>query len=94
MSIDQDNEHSIKSRAVRVVREQTGLNERFAVPIVDQIFEGLFDEFGRERVYFVRSKAARDQAVRRDFNGKNFAAVMRQHKISRRTLYRILGGDG
>ena len=94
MSLDQDNEHRIKSRAVRVVREATGLHEHFAVPIVDQIFDGLYQEFGRERLYLTRSKAARDAAVRAEFDGKNKTAVMRRHRISERTFYRIIGGSG
>lgn len=94
MSLDQDNEHRIKSRAVRAVREATGLHEQFAAPIVDRIFDGLYEEFGRERLYLTRSKAARDADVRRDFNGTNKTAVMRKHNISQRTLYRIIGGSG
>ncbi len=91
MSVDQDNEALIKTRITRVVRERTGLHERLAAPIADEVFDGLCQTFGGERVYFVRSKAARDAAVRAEFDGHNFAAVMRRHNISRATLYRIIG---
>lgn len=94
MSIEQDNEQRIKSRAIRAVREETGLHERFAAPIVDRIFEGLYREFGRERVYFLRSKESRDDQVRREFNGWNHQSVMGKYDISRATLYRILGRRG
>ena len=37
-------------------------------------------------------KAARNRQILREFNGRNHAEVCRRWNISRRTLYRILGG--
>jgi len=39
-------------------------------------------------------RVTRDDAVRRSFNGRNHREVCRKHDISRRTLYRIIGGQG
>ncbi|MCK5769484.1 Mor transcription activator family protein [Algiphilus sp.] len=92
MSIDQDTEVNVKSRMTRVIREHTGLAERIAVEMAGEAWNALVTQLGGERVYFCPSKAERDAAVIRDFNGRNHAEVCREHDISRRTLYRILNG--
>lgn len=94
MSIDADNEQMIKQAIVTVVHESTGLHEHIAMPIAERVFDQLADRFGQERVYFTRSLRTRRERVLADFDGTNFSAVCRKHGISRRTLYRYIGGSG
>lgn len=90
MSIGADTQSRMRTRVTRVVREQTGFNERLAVFIASEIVETLIDDFRGERIYVSPSRVERDAAVLLEFNGRNHGAVCERHDISRSTLYRIL----
>lgn len=94
MSVSRDNEARLKARAIRAACNRVGLAEQSATQIVEEIFDGLFTEFGGERLYFCREPKARiderDANVLAEFNGRNKQTVCRRYGISERTLYRIL----
>jgi Mor family transcriptional regulator len=76
---------------VRVIRDSLGLPEKVAVPMAEELAKGLHRRMGGLYIPAREIREARDDAVLRDFNGKNHAEVMRLHNISQRTLYRIIG---
>lgn len=49
---------------------------------------------GGARVYLPKERAlntkARDEAIRRDYNGRNMAEIQRTYRVSRATVYRII----
>lgn len=81
---------------VDIAREELGMHEREAYEIAIALVRGLRKRYGGRRVgarglYIpAPSKVARDDAIRRDFNGTNTQQVMREHGISRARLYQIL----
>lgn len=81
---------------VEIAREELGMHEREAYEIAVALVRGLRKRYGGRRVgarglYIpAPSKVARDDAIRRDFNGTNTQQVMREHGISRARLYQIL----
>ena len=81
---------------VDIAREELGMHEREAYEIAIALVRGLRKRYGGRRVgarglYIpAPSKVARDEAIRRDFNGTNTQQVMREHGISRARLYQIL----
>jgi len=52
-------------------------------------------EIGGGQTYYLPApdRRTRNAAIRAAFNGTNHAAVCRQFRISRATLYRVLGGE-
>lgn len=75
---------------VRIIRETLGLPEKVAVPMADELARGLKGRMGGLYVPAREIREAAEAAILRDFNGRNHAEVMRRHRISRATLYRIL----
>lgn len=75
-----------------IVREEIGMNELFAAQIAEAITRGLRRRMGGDYHYIpAPDKAARDAAVRADFNGQNRDEVCRRHGISKTQFYRIIG---
>lgn len=90
-AVARDLEVAFRSDLVRVIRESLGLPETVAVPMADEIARGLQRMMGGLYVPARELRETRDAAVRREFNGRNHADIMRRHDISRATLYRIIG---
>jgi Mor family transcriptional regulator len=83
---------NFRNEMVRIIRERTGMNEKFAVPLAEEIIGGLRAHMGGCYVPAREMREVRDAAVIRDFTGNNHAEVMHKHGISQATLYRIIGG--
>jgi Mor family transcriptional regulator len=59
--------------------------------IAGVIFNRLQTSWGGKELYIpVRDTVSRNQAIRTQFNGRNHAAVCKQHGISLSHLYRII----
>lgn len=89
-AIETDAAVSLRHDLVRIIRESLGLSERIAVPMADELAQGLQRRMGGFYIPVREIRETRDAAVLRDFNGRNHIEVMRSHNISRATLYRIL----
>ena len=89
--IDIDAAVNFRNTLIRIIRSALGLPETVAVPIADELAKGLSNEMGGLYITKREIRATRDDAVRRDFTGRNHREVCRKHDISRRTLYRIIG---
>jgi Mor family transcriptional regulator len=76
---------------VRIIRASLGLPDSVAVPMADELAKAMKKEMGGMYIPAREIRDVRDAAVRRDFNGRNRDEVMRIHKITRRTFYRIIG---
>lgn len=90
-TIDQDAAVNFRNTLIRVIRKTLGLPEPVAVPMADELAKGLSSELGGLYIAKREIRATRDDAIRRDFNGRNHGEVMRSHGISKRTLYRVIG---
>lgn len=75
-----------------IVREEIGLNEIFATQIAEAIMRGMCKRYGAQEVYIpAPDRRARDEAIRRSYNGRNLQEVMREHGVSRATVFRVCG---
>jgi Mor family transcriptional regulator len=75
-----------------IVRAEIGMNEQFASDMASAILRGLCSRLGGREVYIpAEDKAARNAAIRAEFDGTNSDAVCRRHGISRSRLYQIVG---
>jgi len=92
MSTGDDKAAAMRAEITSAIREATGLHERFATEISDEILARLMTRWGGDRLHVpARDRAARDAAIRAEFDGRNHDAVCRRHGISRATLYRVIG---
>lgn len=95
MSAGDDKAAAMRNEITSAIREATGLHERFANELSDEILSRLMTRWGGDRLHVPAcDRAARDEAIRADFNGRNHDEVCRRHGISRRTLYRLIGERG
>jgi Mor family transcriptional regulator len=92
ITLEKDAAVNFHNDLVRIIRESLGLPEKIAVPMADELAKGLQQRLGGLYIPAREIREVRDQAVLRDFNGRNHIEVMRTHNISQRTLYRIIGG--
>ena len=82
---------------VEIAREEMGMHERQAYEIAVAIVRGMRKRYGGERLgskglYIpAPSKAQRNEAIRRDYNGNNGPEIMRRHGISRSRMFQIVG---
>jgi Mor family transcriptional regulator len=90
ITLDRDAAETFRADLVRVIRESLGLPEKVAVPMADELAKGLKQRLGGLYIPAREIREARDNAVLRDFNGRNHSEVMRIHRLSRATFYRIL----
>lgn len=87
MSEDDDRIEGLRTRVVRVIREHTGLHERFALPIAAEIIETFWREVEGERVYVPTRDPELPRKVVAEFNGRNRDELCAKHGISRSTFY-------
>ena len=82
---------------VEIVRGALNIHERQAFEIAKAIVKGLRSRYGGLRLgqrglYIpAPSKAERNEAIRRDFDGTNAEDVMKRHGIKRSTFYAVIG---
>lgn len=76
-----------------VICEEFGMEEALASCLAEAITRGLRARIGGQEVYVpAPGKRERDEAIRREFNGRNLTEVCAKHGISRSRLYEIVGG--
>jgi hypothetical protein len=90
-TIDQDAAVNFRNTLIRIIRSSLGLPETVALPMADALAKGMCSELGGLYITKREIRGSRDEAVRRDFTGRNHRDVCRKHEISRATLYRIIG---
>ena len=86
---------------VEIVREEIGLNERFANDIASALVRGVRKRYGgqtmgrRGAIYVpAPDKSERNKAIRTEFKGSNALEVCKKYKISRSRLYQSVGCKG
>lgn len=73
------------------LRNCTGLKESIANDWARQLVDYLRERLGAQEIYIPRpSRAKRDAAIAREFDGTNAGEVTRRYGISRRRLYEIV----
>lgn len=92
MSLAEDTAANIRRRLVGAISRRLGLKEKIAEPIAEEVIEALRDLApGRELYIPAQDKAARNAAIRCEFNGRNREEVCKKYEICERQLYRIIG---
>lgn len=72
------------------LRSEIGLLPEFANEFAARLIRFLSMRLGAQEIYIpAPSKAERDAAIYRNFDGTNAAALMRRHRVSRSRLYQI-----
>ena len=78
-----------------VIRQSGYVQPEYAADLMHLVVDGLREDFGGSKLWIpVLDKSDRDrrnEAIRKEFNGRNHYEVCRKHGISRRTLYRLTG---
>jgi Mor family transcriptional regulator len=73
------------------IQEGLGYEERVAAELAQPITEALRRRNPAERLYIpAPDKRERDEAVRREFNGRNGPDIRRKYGISKTRLYEIV----
>lgn len=87
----------LEHEMVEIVRAELDMHEREAFQIAKAIVRGLRERYGGVRLGYrglyipAPSKAERNAAIRKEYDGTNLGEVMSKHGIKRTQLYRILG---
>lgn len=73
------------------LKDGIGLHDHIAGKLAADVMKKLQGHWGGREIYIpVADSEERNAAVRAEFNSRNHADICRKHKISLRTLYRIL----
>lgn len=74
-----------------ILTSETGLKSEFAAMIAAALVTGWRKRAGTQRIYIPGElkNEARDEQIKREFNGINREEVCRKHNISRSRLYQI-----
>jgi len=91
MNAQENTRISLIKTITRVVREATGLHERFSCEIANSIVDELSKTHGCSELYIpALPKEARRAQVLADYDGRNASDVCYKHGISKSTLYNYL----
>ena len=90
-TLEQDAAINFRNTLIRIIRASLGLPETIAMPMADELAKGLSNEIGGLYITKREIRSTRNDAIRRDFNGRNHREVSRKHGVSVATVYRILG---
>lgn len=95
MSQVEDIAVSLRWKISKIIRVQAPfLTEQYAESLAAAVMDGLRLEYGGDRLYIPSpEKARRDEAIRREFNGRNRKEVCGKYGVSKSRLYEILGQD-
>ena len=68
------------------------MEEKLAAHLANQITDGLRARMGGQSVYIpAKDKRARNDAIRREFNGTNLAEICKRYNLSKTRVYEITG---
>lgn len=89
---EEDNAMLLQGEIADALCSETGLKPEISNDWARRIVDYLRQRLGAQEIYIPRpSKATRDAAIFREFDGTNAASVMRRHGIrSRSRLYQIV----
>lgn len=77
----------------RLIRESLRVTEADATTLAERLERSLWSNLGGRYVPQREMRALRDAAVRRAFNGRNKADVIREFGISQALFYQIVGNS-
>lgn len=73
-----------------ILRDRLAVQDPWATAMAQEIVQGLSARFGGALVYVpIPDRRARDERIRRMFNGANLQEVCEQFGLSRTAVYRI-----
>lgn len=94
MSISKDNATAIRNDVVRQLRHALGLHELDAVALADEISICVVKRMSGVHIPARLIKEARNQAIRRDFTGRNARELAGKYGLTIRMIYKILCNKG
>lgn len=81
----------LKGGIARCLRERFGWEAERADQAAEAAVDHLQSEYGGDRIYIpARSKAARNAAIRREFNGRNLPDICVRYGLSPARVYQIV----
>jgi len=90
-ALDADSAVELQYAIVTALREGFGLDELAAAAMAEPFANSLRRHYACENLYIpAPDKRLRNEAIRREFNGRNRAEVCRKWGISRTQLYAIV----
>lgn len=92
-TIQKDAAVNFRNTLVRIIRRTLGLPETVALPMAEELAQGLQGELGGLYIPKREMRESRNEAIRQSFTGRNHAEVCRRFNISRRQFYRVIGGE-
>lgn len=88
---DEDSVVQLMFAIVTALREGFALEEQIASAMAEPIVAALRRNYSCEEIYIpAPDKRERNEAIRREFNGRNRDEVCRRHNVSRSQLYEIV----
>ena len=86
---------ALRWRISKAIRNKAGfLNEQFSEQLAGAVLEELQAEFGGDYAYIpAHDKEARNDAIRREFNGRNREELCERYGVSRTVFYRIVAEE-
>lgn len=87
---DEDSALLLRGEISDALHSQTGLHPEIASEWAGKITDYLRTRLGSQRLYIpAPSRAARDAAIYREYNGTNAGEVCHRHNVSRSRLHQI-----
>lgn len=87
---DEDNALLLQAEISDAMRKEIGYREEIASDFAGRIVKYLRQRLGAQQLYIpAPSKAERDAAIYREYNGTNAGEVCAQHKVSRSRMHEI-----
>jgi len=88
-----DDAVSLRFEIAAILREEMGLHEQYATTLAEPIVNGLKKRFSGQEIYIAKNEKTdileRNSNIRREFNGRNLAEVMKKYDLSKPAIYKI-----
>lgn len=90
-----DDAVSLRFEITAILREEIGFHEKYAAALAEPIVDGLKKRFSGQEIYIAKNArpdiAARNEAIRSEFNGRNLNDMMVKYNLSKPSIYKIVG---
>ncbi|HEU4589364.1 MAG TPA: Mor transcription activator family protein [Steroidobacteraceae bacterium] len=91
MSHTEDHLAALRTRIVKLMREETGGDEQEALRMASRVMRAMMQELGGQEVYFRRPESYREADVIADINrGIKREEICQRYSISKTTYYRMI----
>ncbi len=89
-----DDAISLRFEIISILREELGLHEQYATTLADPIVDGLKKRFPSQSLFIAKNSRddvrARNEMIKREFNGKNLKEIMNKYNLKKTSIYKII----